>query len=234
MDDITEWLRVNGASTNTINEVEKLRVSENEYDISTQQDESETLRELQSASSKLTNVNRQVAVADDKVKAAQQFLDDEIDKRNEVLEKRQTLLDKVDALKSSLAGSARNDANAQSDRSQAFETILQSIAEKIQFGIPASDTKERSELYDLIFNVPRSQPQTHAAASAEASAPQGPAGDAPPPAGGSPLDKDDDDTIKFVDREGFGFGPASGPKPEEPSLCGTGKGKTQGGVGTPY
>ena len=215
---IQEFLKAKGASEDILKEVGKLS-PDIQFDISSEsgcddRSDSDLLRDLQSATSKVANLSKAIEVADSKVDKVRSALDKEVEARNALIDKRNAVDSDIAAIKSKLSVSAPSPEHIQ--RLQTFEQLFIDIADKIKAGIPAENTDERRLLYDLIFKAPVGaqqsfQQQPHGAAAADSSV------DADP-----------------VDRDGFGFGPASGPEPPPGTThCGKG-GKSSGTSARPY
>ena len=207
---VQAWLKEQGANDQVMKEVEGLRKAEYYDDDDVDKD---ILRDLQSTTSKLQNIEKAIQQADARVVKATELLGDAQKNRDALLDKRNDLEEELKNIKSSFSGDSFECADV--SRLGHYEQLLNSIAETVMAENPQHPGLSRT-LNELLSRSPffkvGQKEQGGRGATIEHQQ-QG---------GGVTQHESGDEAC--VDRTGFGFGPAAGPLPPRMEEPASGKG----------
>ena len=208
IDAMLAWLSEKGANAEVLQQIEKIKKdSERQPQVETLQD---PWRALQSAKDRLANVEVSICSIAVKMDAAKQEYDQLCAAHDDLTDKQDKLTRDVQRLKELALGNGSNDDL--SAKVYKYEALIQELQQAAQFGLPGENTPGRRDIYNLIYYGKKEPPQQQPLQQQQQQQQQQEQCPSSHQQPGEVGLKPADDSADFVDRTGFGFGPAKGCK----------------------
>ena len=204
-DNVMAWLTEKGIDSDVIKQIKSVTADDMGAASAPPKD---PWRSLQSLKARLQNTDVLLDAADKKANVLRDQLDAICDEKEDLVQKRNVLIEEIASSKAQ-AFETLPTQGVEEDlvtRLRSYEATISELQNLAQYGVPQSES-DRKMFYSVLFHGKRSEegPGTHAGTQQEhpdtfvdATSPQ-----RPPPAGV-------DDSLRFADRTGFGFGPQGG------------------------
>ena len=223
VDSVLAWLKAKGASKEVLGTINEFKAADKPAQSRCDEGARGPWRSLQSSRDKLVAVEKQLFEANNNVNKYKSYYD-------EALEWQETLLDKKDAIDKDIVmyKSQISTEDPLQEKVYMYEDLFKQLQSQLEKGIP-EDAVERSKIFNIVFKGQKEGDESSIPVGSQNESQAGPA---------SADAKQSDDTLPFVDTQGFGFvntegkgfGPTN-PSKAQPSPYSDGGRSTKAGKG---